>query len=120
MAQQVKNPTSIYKDVGLIPGLAQWIKDPEVPRLGIQPLAWELPYAAGMALNSTKNDHAEIWRASSEIHILVSDVWIEGQQVPGVENVCTVCAGVHTASGRQGNSRMNLHFHKLRSQAASL
>ena len=27
MAQQVKNPTSIYEDVGLIPGLAQWVKD---------------------------------------------------------------------------------------------
>ena len=24
MAQQVKNPTSIHEDVGLIPGLAQW------------------------------------------------------------------------------------------------
>ena len=27
MAQQVKNPTSIHEDVGLIPGLAQWAKD---------------------------------------------------------------------------------------------
>ena len=25
--QQVKNPTSIYEDVGLIPGLTRWIKD---------------------------------------------------------------------------------------------
>ena len=27
VAQQVKNPTSIHKDVGLIPGLTQWVKD---------------------------------------------------------------------------------------------
>ena len=28
MAQRVKNPASIHADVGLIPGLAQWLKDP--------------------------------------------------------------------------------------------
>ena len=27
MAQQVTNPTSIHEDVGLIPSLAQWVKD---------------------------------------------------------------------------------------------
>ena len=28
MTQQVKNPTSTHEDVGLIPVLARWVKDP--------------------------------------------------------------------------------------------
>ena len=60
MAQQVTNPARIHEDMGLTPGLAQWIKDPALLWLWlrlaaaalIQPLAREPPYAA--ALKSKK------------------------------------------------------------------
>ena len=74
VAQWLTNPTRNHEVVGLIPGLVQWVKDPKLPwavvwaadtaRIPrwrrpaatalIRPLAWEPPYAAGVATEKTK------------------------------------------------------------------
>ena len=56
----VTNSTSSHKDVGLIPGLAQWVKDPVLLWLWRRPAAtapiqllhWKLPYATDVALKN--------------------------------------------------------------------
>ena len=69
--QGVKSSTSVHKDVGLIPGLNQWVKGSGIATSGgivcrrsldlallwlwckpIPLLAWELPYASGAALKT--------------------------------------------------------------------
>ena len=55
MARGSRTRHSVHVDAGSIPSLTQWVKDPVLPWLWhrpataapTEPLAWEIPYAAG-------------------------------------------------------------------------
>ena len=50
MAQQVKNPKHVHGDVGLIPGLAQWVEELALPQVAGNRLQMWLGSSVAVAL----------------------------------------------------------------------
>ena len=65
VSQQHRTWLSIHEDTDVIPGLTQWVRIPRCYgysvgwqlQLLIQPLAWEHPHAAGVALKRKKSQN---------------------------------------------------------------
>ena len=73
------NPTRNHEVASLIPGLARWVNDLELLWLGsrlaavalIGPLAWEPPYATGVALKRTKRQKTKL--LLSQVNLMFQD-----------------------------------------------
>ena len=112
----VTNLTSIHGDACLIPGLTQWVKDLVLLWLWcrlvtialIRPLAWELPYAAGVTLKTktkTRNNNnrkERLWgpargRASAERLNLETPSWytLPCQSIRCVYMCARTCTRMH-------------------------
>ena len=72
MAQQVTSPTCTHDNAASIPGLTQWFKVPHYCGCGVgwqpQLLAWDLPYALGVALKKNNNKQKRKKKKKKECH----------------------------------------------------
>ena len=77
----------------MIPGLAQWVKDPVVQVADaalIRPLAWELPYAVGLVLKRKKKKKERKERErKKEAAVLLWGLMGEGQEARHFSSCCT-------------------------------